>query len=226
MRNVRIFSIAVILILMVFGNGLFPSFAAETPVAGSNPSGTDLEDIETRMAAIRTLRSDFIQQKKLSLFEQELEIRGTLLIEKPNRFAWKVQSPVKYFLILDQNRLIQWDEAADQVSETSLKGNPIFEEVVAQVTGWFFGAYSQRMNEYETTILNQKPFVVAFRPKEDSPAASFMTVLRITFLADKRYISEIFIQETSGDSTRLIFENTELNPSIEESEWKVAPGVR
>jgi len=203
------------------------TMAADNQETGGEPAPAALlEDVESRMAEIRTVSTRFVQKKKLSLFAEELEIHGTLFIEKPDRFAWKVHSPIHYILILNKDRLIQWDETAGQVSETSLSGNPLFEEVVAQVTGWFFGAYRDRKGEYDVSVLQKDPLVLEFQPRKETPVAAFMKRLTLTFLPDRRYISEIFFEEAAGDTTRLMFEDTHLNQPLESSVWEAADGVR
>ena len=169
-----------------------------TPPAGGQEGGVDemLRRIAAGMSAVRSIEADFIQTRELSLFDEPLEIRGRLYLQRPDRFAWRVASPLRYHFVMEGAALSQWDEDTDRVVTTDLSGNPVFAEIVGQITGWFFGAYDRMTLEYSITLDDQDPMRLHFIPHPGSGAAAFVREIAIRFQPDLRHIRDIVIIET------------------------------
>ena len=52
-----------------------------------------LRDLEKKMRQIENVQTKFFQTKQMSLFQHEVKLHGSLAMEKPNRFAWRTESP-------------------------------------------------------------------------------------------------------------------------------------
>jgi outer membrane lipoprotein-sorting protein len=182
--------------------------------------------IASTMSDVQSLQADFIQVRQLALFEEPLKITGRLYMARPDRFAWRVAQPMKYHLIMDGDRLTQWDEDTRRVTVTDLSANPVFAQMVGRITAWFFGNYDRMTAEYQVAVDPQDPLLLHFRPTTDSVAAGFLQEISIRFQPDLRYIREIDIAETGGDTTRLTFVHTVINKTTPATVWEAGSGVR
>ncbi len=185
-----------------------------------------LARLEERMSAVQTLKSGFVQEKRLVILEQPLVLKGTIFMEKPELFAWHVKEPVRYSMVIRDDVVRQWDEDTQRVQTVSLSKNPGFKMAIRQMRGWFSGAYRSMLGEYEVTVVNQAPLSIEFTPREGGFAEGVIEGVTIVLESDERYIRELQIAETGGDSTRLVFVDTLLNAPIDPSAWKVEPRVR
>ena len=118
------------------------------------------------MSAVQTLKSGFVQEKRLAILEQPLVLKGTIFMEKPALFAWHVREPVRYSMVIRDEVVRQWDEDTQRVQTISLSKNPGFKIAIRQMRGWFSGAYRSMLGEYEVTVAQSR-----LRSPSSSPRA-------------------------------------------------------
>jgi outer membrane lipoprotein-sorting protein len=178
------------------------------------------------MSAMQTLKADFIQEKKLAILDRPLVLKGTIFMQKPALFAWHVREPMRYSMVIRDEVIRQWDEDTDQVEEVSLSKNPAFKMAIRQMRGWFSGAYKSMLGEYEVTLIEEDPISLEFIPRKSAAMQEAIDSLTIVFESDERYIRQMRIMETKGDSTVLTFVNTLLDSPIDPSAWKAEQRVQ
>lgn len=178
-----------------------------------------LERIETKMESVRTLTADFVQTKHLAMFESPVEIRGTIHMEKPDRLAWQVESPIAYSLIMDGKSIIKKDGETGETSRISIKGNPVMDTAVRQIKLWFSGEYASLEQSYSMDVRSENPIIVVFEPGEDNPAGRMLDEIMVRFREDEKYISVIRLLETNGDKTEIRFSDIRINRKIPEAIW-------
>ncbi|MFH1904140.1 MAG: outer membrane lipoprotein carrier protein LolA [bacterium] len=182
-----------------------------------------LSRLEVKMSEIRTLKTDFVQEKKLAIFDRKIILKGKIFLKKPDLFAWHTEEPTRYSMIIRDDIISQWDEDIDQVQKVSMKDNPAFQTVIGQMRKWLSGIYMPLLEEYNITVLGQNPVSLKFTPRENTMAYNIINYVRIVFREDERYIHEIYINEKTGDSTLLRFNDTMLNSPINDAAWEVKP---
>jgi outer membrane lipoprotein-sorting protein len=184
---------------------------------------TVLSRLEKNMSGIKTIKTDFIQEKELAVFKQKIVLKGSVYIEKPSRLAWHVYNPVKYVMIMSEDTISQWDEDTGRVQKISLSKNPAFEAAIGQMSTWFSGSYSPLLKEYEISLLREKPVSLKFAPKPETMAGNVIKSVTVDFRKDEQYINRIFIEEKGGDTTSILFVDTRLNIPVDASVWKAGP---
>lgn len=189
-------------------------------------TGKMLSRLEQKMSGIQTLQTNFVQEKKLAVFNQKIVLKGTMYLQKPTLFAWHVREPMRYSMIINGNMLCQWDEDTNMVQQISLAENPAFQVVIAQMKEWFSGKYTALLENYTITIPIKNPVTLEFIPRETTGIHSVINRVTIVFREDEQYIYQIYIEEKSGDSMLLTFVDTQLNDPINAAAWEVKPRVQ
>lgn len=184
-----------------------------------------LSDLEKKMQQIETLRTHFIQKKQLSLFQREIRLQGSIAMQKPDRFAWRTESPLRYSIVAENGKISQWDEDTDRVEILSFSSSPVVRMLIEQMQTWFYGAYGALMDQYEITLISKEPLVLKFLPNEKSPAAGMIRSVTLRFQADLSYIESILIEEKNGDHSSMEFTDTVLNSKMNPEVWKVKHGA-
>jgi outer membrane lipoprotein-sorting protein len=180
-----------------------------------------LARVEGKVSAMRTLRGNFIQEKHLAVLDQPLVLKGTIFMQKPDLFAWHVEEPLRYSMVIQGEVVRQWDEDTERVQEMSLSKNPMFRVAIQQMRDWFSGAYRSMLGEYSVRIVEEDPVSLRFIPLETAFASQVVESVTVVFESDERYVRQIHIVEKGGDSTLLTFVDTLLNTSIAPSAWKL-----
>lgn len=217
MRTVLLLTAA---LLLIAG----PAFADErgkaAAAAPSEMAGL-LKELGERASDFKTLKTEFVQEKKMAMFEGKLVLKGRIYLQKPNRLAWHVDSPLRYSVLITDKLVRQWDEETDQVQEFALAKNPVFQNVLNQLTVWFSGEYGSLLETNEVRLVKENPVVLEFTPKAGNMAEKVISSITVVFREDQRYLQSISIKEVSGDVTVLRFLNTLLNAPLKESNFEV-----
>lgn len=187
-----------------------------------------LSRVEDKVSRMKTLSAEFTQEKHLAILDEPIVLKGALFMEKPNLFAWHVDHPLRYSMVIEGEVLRQWDEDTEQVHKISLGDNPAFKMVVQQMRDWFSGSYRSMLAEYRVSVLENDPIALEFVPLDNALAQQVIERVTITFERDERYIRQIQIVEKGGDRTLLQFVDAVLNAPIDPSAWEVrrsSPGL-
>ena len=210
---------AAVCLLLEIGVG-----AAEPRKEGS-PTQADLSQLLARIGKkvsdFKTLKTNFIQEKEMAMFKEKLVLTGRIYLEKPNKVAWHVDKPLRYSVLITDKFIRQWDEDTNQVQEISLTKNPIFQNVIKQLTVWFSGEYGSLLDTNDVRLVKQNPLVLEFSPRANNDARKVIKTITITFREDETYLQQIRMQELSGDVTTIRFTNTILNAPLDSSSFEV-----
>jgi len=184
-----------------------------------------IDELMTRLSvefgAIQTVQTRFVETKQIRILEQELELTGHLVIEKPNRLAWRVEKPLACTLIIANGKVKQWDEDSQKIQSFSSRSNPVFAMVLDQMQNWFSGNFVSLQADYNVSVKQHRPLILAFTPKETSPNEKVIRQVRVTIRDDLRYVQAIAIEDASGDSTVLTFIDTVLNEPVPPETWRI-----
>ncbi|MFH0985038.1 MAG: outer membrane lipoprotein carrier protein LolA [Candidatus Omnitrophota bacterium] len=213
-----------LLLGMLFAGGAQPQSWADEAKDPQVSVRSILTELDQKMGAIRTLTAQFVQEKELKIFQNKIMLKGTVAIQKtPMRFAWRVEAPMHYAIVMRGKKIFQWDEDTDKVRELSVFGSNAVDIIVEQIQKWFYGPYLQMLAEYQIRILSQDPVSLEFVPRESTIVSRVMTKITVTFQKDLRYIEQIQMDEKSGDRTLLMFKDTVLDAALEDKTWEAKP---
>jgi outer membrane lipoprotein-sorting protein len=185
-----------------------------------------LNELQQSLAGTTNVQSDFIQEKHLAVLQQKVLIKGRMAVEQPDRFSWQVTEPVRYSLVVEGDKLRQWDEETGRVQQVSLAGNAVFAVVVAQLRAWFAGNLGSLAKDFHAEQVPGDLPMIAFEPRQDSFAAKAVKRITLRFREDRRYVECMTIEDLGGDLTLMTFTNTVLNSAIDPHVWQVRPRER
>lgn len=207
--------------LFILSNG----YAQEAVLAPKDASAV-LADLEKQMAGVKTVSTNFIQEKEMAVFKQKLILEGRILLKKPDLLAWHVNKPLRYSMIMNGNMVKQWDEDTNKIQQLDISKSVSFQAAIVQMKSWFSGSYVSMQKDYNIRVISDAPVVLEFIPKPDSMAVNFIEKVTVSFQKDRKYIDRIFIEEKNKDKTLLVFTNTNINMPIDSKDWQVSPHVQ
>lgn len=201
--------------------GLLVGLLAVQTACAAEPAADVLGRMEKAMADVHTVKTRFVQEKKMALFNHPLVTTGSIWVEPPAHLLWRVESPMRYALALDGERIRQWDGETGKTTSMSMDGNPVFSAVSEQLNAWFGGRYGLLVRDYDVEQKVIAPATFVFVPKPAAPSASMLKSVTVVFREDARYIASIQIDDAGGDVTTLKFEDTEINVPLGPKAWEL-----
>ena len=191
----------------------------------TSASAESVDDLMKRLSAefssIQTVQTRFVETKQIRILEQGIELTGRLAIEKPDRLAWRTETPLACTLIIADGNVKQWDEDSRSVQSFSSRSNPVFAMVLDQMQNWFSGNFVSLQADYDVTVEKESPLILLFKPHVGSANAQAIKQVRVTIRDDLRYVQSIGIEDSSGDHTLMTFIDTVLNEPVPKETWKV-----
>lgn len=211
----------IVLVCSCGAGGAWAAHSGITAVAQPDDLPGFMRSIGKKASNFKTLKTEFVQEKKMALFKDKLVMKGRIYLEKPNKIAWHVDSPVRYSVLITDKLIRQWDEETNKSQEISLKKNPVFQNILSQLTVWFSGEYGSLLDTNTVRIVKQEPLVMEFIPRDNNVSKKIIKSITITFRTDQNYPQQLKIHENSGDITTINFVNTILNAPLTPKNFEV-----
>jgi outer membrane lipoprotein-sorting protein len=207
--------IILVLFILIYGFTVKAQLAGYTPV-------TDIAKFKDQFAAIakktETIKSDFTQEKNLSMLSEKIVSKGKFWFKKDNLLRMEYNKPFEYLMILNKDNMYIKD--GQKESRVSTKSNKLFQQInkitVDCVQGTVFNNPDFVTKVYE----NKGTYIVEMSPVGKALKEFFKTI-DVVINKDDYEVSTIEMNENSGDNTIIHFTNRELNTPIPDAIFAV-----
>jgi outer membrane lipoprotein-sorting protein len=199
-----------ILSILVMAAGLASNaqYAGYTPVADLAKFKTEFSAATQKTSAIR---SDFTQEKNLSMLSEKITSKGNFWFKKDSRVRMEYNQPFKYLMILNKDKVYVKD--GQKESKVSTKSNKMFQQINRIMIDCMQGTMLANTDFKTRVFENKNNALVELTPVTRGMKELFRS---INVTVDKKDFSVASIQmlENSGENTIMRFTNKELNASI------------
>lgn len=179
--------------------------------AGADDATTAfLGEIRRATASVKAFRSQFIQERRLSLFVEPVIFHGSLTVVRPDQLRWEFTSPVPSALIFNGRSGLRCNDQAEP-SRFDLDSDPIMRTVAEQLWLWLGGDYSKLGDGY---LLHSEVDSLIIRPKEGK-TREYVEKITITFNRRTLQPERVAIDEPGGDATLLRFTATDQDGDVD-----------
>ena len=173
-----------------------------------------LTRLEGEAATVRTLASDFVQEKHLSMFDEVLISKGRFAFAKPDRLRWELLEPVATGFVLKGGQGRRWNDRSGKSEPFVLEREPMMKVVAEQLLAWTKADFVKLRRDYVIALEKEQPTTLRLTPLV---AGGFIDHLLIAFAADGSHVTLVEIHDGDGDFTRIKFVNARVNPELPES---------
>ena len=183
-------------------------YAGYKPVADMVKFKEEFSEASQKTQAIK---SDFIQEKNLSLLSEKITSKGKFWFKKNDLVRMEYNQPYIYLLIINKNNVYVKD--GQKENKISTKSNKLFQQInkitVDCVQGTALSNPDFKINIFE----NSQGFLIELSPVTKGLKEYFKNINIL--ISRKDYsVNKIEMYEQSGDNTIISFINKELNPSL------------
>ena len=198
-----------VLVMLTF-NGLQAQYPGYTLVK-------DLSQFNKEFAAAakntHTIKSDFIQEKNLSMLSEKIVSKGKFWFSKDSKVRMEYTQPFNYTMVINKDRVYINDGQKENTIST--KSNRIFQQIIKITLDCVQGTAIQNKDFNTRVFDNKSNYLVELNPVNKGIKDYFS---RIKIFIDKKdySVSSVEMVELSDDNTIIHFTNKSLNAPIPE----------
>lgn len=177
-----------------------------------------LDDIsEFRQKMIETsehtqsISSDFIQLKRLSFLEEDVESKGKFFFQKENKLRWEYSEPFYYLIVFNNDSILIRDDSRTNIYDAA--AGRMFREINNIMLSMVNGTILESENFEFEYFQNDSGYKLELTPLEDN-MKEFLSRIRLFINKHDHSVDELYMVESSGDYTHIRFINKQLNEDI------------
>jgi outer membrane lipoprotein-sorting protein len=193
---------------------LSAAFTASAQHAGYTQL-TDLSAFKTQFTATAqkttSIKSDFVQEKNLSMLAEKITSKGKFWFKKDNMVRMEYTSPSKYLMIINKDNILVRDEQKENKINT--KSNKLFQQINRIIVDCVQGTILSNPDFKVKVFENKGSYLVELSPLSKG-IKDFFKSINISVDKKDNSVSNIDMEEPSGDNTTIHFLNKEINATL------------
>ncbi|MBC7827740.1 MAG: outer membrane lipoprotein carrier protein LolA [Chitinophagaceae bacterium] len=166
----------------------------------------------------QTIKSDFVQEKELSMLSEKITSKGRFWFKKNNKVRMEYTEPFQYLMIINQNNIYVKD--GQKESRISTRSNKLFQQINAITVDCIQGTVLNNP-EYKIKVFeNNQSFLIELSPSAKALKEFFKNIN--IFVSKKDYsVNKLELHEQSGDKTIISYLNKELNTTLPDALFSI-----
>ncbi|MCP4121062.1 MAG: outer membrane lipoprotein carrier protein LolA [Bacteroidetes bacterium] len=161
------------------------------------------------VARVSSLKGDFTQVKNLVFMESSIRSTGTFEYRNNNHILWKYLDPYEYTIEIADGKLTMDDgKNRNEIDMNSTKSfrsmnDLFFKSIKGDVLG--------TDNIYDFSISEQANTYILMLEPNGNDISIFISSIELVFDKATMLVTNVTLNEQSGDSTELLFSNHRVN---------------
>ncbi len=199
-----------LLLFLFIGGGI--SFKAQ--YTGYTPL-TDLSKFKELFSVeaqkVISIKSDFVQEKNLSMLSEKITSQGKFWFKKDSRVRMEYTKPFTYLMIINKDKVFVKD--GQKQNTISTKSNKLFQQINKITVDCVQGTVLTNPDFSTRVFENKTAYLVELSPVSKNLKEFFKTIVVIVDKKDYS-VTNIEMNENSGDNTIIHFVNKEMNTNL------------
>ncbi len=160
-----------------------------------------------------SIKSDFTQEKILSMLSEKIVSKGKFWFKKENRVRMEYTHPYQYLMILNKDKVYVKD--GQKESKVSTRSNKVFQQINKIMIDCMQGTMLNN-SDFKTRIFENKGQSLVELVPVTKGLKDLFRAITVTIENRDFSVSIIEMQELSGDNTIIRFINKDLNADIQD----------
>ena len=180
----------------------------------------DVEALKVRLQNnaqnTRTIVSDFVQEKHLTMLDEVIISKGHFMFKKENSIRWEYNEPIKYLIIIHNGKFIIKDE--DKVTKFDTESNMVFREINKIIVNMVSGRLPDE-KDFEINFFENANFYQTELIPKSQEVEKILQTIQIFIEKKDLTVSEVKLIESAEDYTSITIVNKQLNIEIPENKF-------
>lgn len=162
---------------------------------------------------IKSLKTDFVQYKHMDFLSKDIETSGKMAFKAPNLLNWQYTKPYQYSIVFKNNKIYINDQGNKSTVDAKSK---MFEKINKLIVGSVSGNMFDD-NEFTIVYYKTKDYNIAKLFPKTSTIKKYIKEVNLFFPENESTVSQVKLIEPSGDYTKIVFKNKQVNAKIDDS---------
>ncbi|OGW56870.1 MAG: hypothetical protein A2Y48_07985 [Nitrospirae bacterium RIFCSPLOW2_12_42_9] len=172
-----------------------------------------IERMTVNLQSVKNLKSEFIQERHLSMFLDVLSAKGSLYFETQDKLRWELKEPYSSILIFNGGYIAKFNLENGKYVRMNLGMEDMFRESLRQILSIMRWDFKKVREDYKITILKGGDYNLVMRPVSTGMARIIKSLV-LSIDPKSNYITKIIINEPHGDYIEIRFSGQEENRSF------------
>ena len=183
--------------------------AAGEVQAAQSASDKILKKITSTAAAMKTMKCDFVQVRRMALLTDEVKSSGVMYFEKDSKLRWEYREPNAYVMTINGGTVTIDSDAGHSVSDAS--SSRVYKAVADMVMGCMSGESLKDTRMFRTVYTDLgSVWVAELKPVRKDLQRMFDSLV-LNFDASTGYLRSMVMNDASGNSTSITISNISVN---------------
>lgn len=169
------------------------------------------KEFATQSQKVSTIKSDFIQEKSLSLISEKIISKGEFWFKRKDKVKILYTSPFSYLMIINGNQMISKD--GSKASRIDASSNKMFKQINRIIIDCVQGTILSNKDFDSQVFENTNQFLLKLSPHL-KVMKDFFSSINVTVEKKDYSVSIIELLEQEGDKTIMKFSNKQINTNI------------
>jgi|GEM_PF-710165 len=201
---------ALAMLCVFFNVAAFAESPALTPVTDPKPL---LDQMQSEMAKVSSFYLEFVQERRLKLFDEPLKTEGAMVMTQSGDMRWETTTPFQSILLGNAKSVAQFEFSKGKWEKLKVGMPQMLKQMLQQMTLMHQGKLETLTNDFALTVSTGAVTVVTMTPK-NKDISSFIAALEIHLAPDLTATREVVMREPGGDFTRIIFNREKRNVTL------------
>ncbi len=165
---------------------------------------------ELKAVQLRSVQSDFIQEKNLKILARPIISSGTFTFQAPLSLRWEYRTPIRSVLLMHSGKIKKFMERDGVLVEDKGMQLDAMQVVLSEISNWLDGRFTDNAM-FTVSFPDKKSVLLA--PKEQGLAA-LISSIELKLADQAGLLDQVIIFEGPDSSTILTFSNRTINQEI------------
>jgi outer membrane lipoprotein-sorting protein len=204
----KAFFLAVLMLCGILARAQYPGYAAVSDLSKFR------EAFSAASQKTTSIKSDFIQEKNLTMLSEKITSKGKFWFKKENLVRMEYSQPFQYLMIINKNNVFIKD--GQKENKISTASNKLFQQINKITVDCVQGTTLNNSDFNYRVFENDKTFLMELSPTAKNLKEYFKSI-NVTVDKKDYSVTKIDMRELSGDNTVINFINKELNVTISDA---------
>lgn len=182
---------------------------------------TDTElktSIKKHSALLKSIKSNFTQEKHLSMLEEIVISKGKFLFKKEDNIRWEYDTPFEYTIIVSGGKFLIDNEG--KKSEFDIGSNPMFKQISNMIVMAVSGDFVDN-KQFKVEFFENPEYYLAKLQAVNEQVSQMLSGIYIFFDKESLNVKQVKFLEPGDDFTLIKFYEYQQNINLTNSDFQL-----